>query len=259
MSNDLAFKSLGLCDYQETLDAMKSHLGSEQFHDEIWFVEHPPVFTLGTAADKSHILNAKNIPIIQTDRGGEVTYHGPGQLVIYFMLDIKRLELGPKSLVQSIQNFTKNLLNEFSIESNFIAGAPGVYVEDKKIASIGLRISKGKSYHGISINVDMDLDACKINFVTFNSIAFCHAVGALLCVPYTVGWPGVSRDTALILLRHGALAEVGWEISDTLERAYNGLFVEGGTASSPLPLCLMLFFHHFTACGLVIPFNLWYA
>ena len=158
MSNDLAFKSLGLCDYQETLDAMRSHLGSEEFHDEIWFVEHPPVFTLGTAADKSHILNAKNIPIIQTDRGGEVTYHGPGQLVIYFMLDIKRLELGPKSLVQSIQNFTKNLLNEFSIESNFIDGAPGVYVVDKKIASIGLRISKGKSYHGISINVDMDLE-----------------------------------------------------------------------------------------------------
>jgi lipoyl(octanoyl) transferase len=158
VSNDLAFKSLGLCDYQETIDAMRSHLGSEQFHDEIWFVEHPPVFTLGTAADKSHILNAKNIPIIQTDRGGEVTYHGPGQLVIYFMLDIKRLELGPKSLVQSIQNFTKNLLNEFSIESNFIDGAPGVYVEDKKIASIGLRISKGKSYHGISINVDMDLE-----------------------------------------------------------------------------------------------------
>ena len=158
MSNDLAFKSLGLCDYQETLDAMKYHLGSEQFYDEIWFVEHPPVFTLGTAADKSHILNAKNIPIIQTDRGGEVTYHGPGQLVIYFMLDIKRLELGPKSLVQSIQNFTKNLLNEFSIESNFIDGAPGVYVVDKKIASIGLRISKGKSYHGISINVDMDLE-----------------------------------------------------------------------------------------------------
>jgi lipoyl(octanoyl) transferase len=158
VSNDLAFKSLGLCDYQETLDAMKYHLGSEQFYDEIWFVEHPPVFTLGTAADKSHILDAKNIPIIQTDRGGEVTYHGPGQLVIYFMLDIKRLELGPKSLVQSIQNFTKNLLNEFSIESNFIDGAPGVYVVDKKIASIGLRISKGKSYHGISINVDMDLE-----------------------------------------------------------------------------------------------------
>ena len=157
MSNDLVFRSLGLCDYQSTLDGMKSHLASEPFTNEIWFLEHDPVYTLGTAADKSHILNAKNIPVIQTDRGGEVTYHGPGQLVIYFMLDIKYLELGPRSLVQSLQNFTKNLLEEFSIETNFIDGAPGVYVEEKKIASIGLRISKGKSYHGISINVDMDL------------------------------------------------------------------------------------------------------
>ena len=157
MSNDLVFRSLGLCDYQSTLDGMKSHLASEPFTNEIWFLEHEPVYTLGTAADKSHILNAKNIPVIQTDRGGEVTYHGPGQLVIYFILDIKHLELGPRSLVQSLQNFTKNLLEEFSIETNFIDGAPGVYVEEKKIASIGLRISKGKSYHGISINVDMDL------------------------------------------------------------------------------------------------------
>lgn len=157
MSNDLVFRSLGLCDYQSTLDGMKSHLASEPFTNEIWFLEHDPVYTLGTAADKSHILNAKNIPVIQTDRGGEVTYHGPGQLVIYFMLDIKHLELGPRSLVQSLQNLTKNLLEEFSIETNFIDGAPGVYVEEKKIASIGLRISKGKSYHGISINVDMDL------------------------------------------------------------------------------------------------------
>jgi len=157
VSNDLVFRSLGLCDYQSTLDGMKSHLASEPFTNEIWFLEHDPVYTLGTAADKSHILNAKNIPVIQTDRGGEVTYHGPGQLVIYFMLDIKHLELGPRSLVQSLQNFTKNLLEEFSIETNFIDGAPGVYVEEKKIASIGLRISKGKSYHGISINVDMDL------------------------------------------------------------------------------------------------------
>ena len=157
MSNDLVFRSLGLCDYQSTLDGMKSHLVSEPFTNEIWFLEHDPVYTLGTAADKSHILNAKNIPVIQTDRGGEVTYHGPGQLVIYFMLDIRHLELGPRSLVQSLQNFTKNLLEEFSIETNFIDGAPGVYVEEKKIASIGLRISKGKSYHGISINVDMDL------------------------------------------------------------------------------------------------------
>jgi len=116
-----------------------------------------PVFTLGTAADQKHILNAKGIPVIQSDRGGEVTYHGPGQLVIYFMIDVKRSKLGPKILVKTLQEFTKSLLKEYSIDSEFIDGAPGVYVNEKKIASIGLRISKGKTYHGISINVDMDL------------------------------------------------------------------------------------------------------
>jgi lipoyl(octanoyl) transferase len=120
-------------------------------------LEHTPVFTLGTAADQKHILNAKGIPVIQSDRGGEVTYHGPGQLVIYFMIDVKRSKLGPKILVKTLQEFTKSLLKEYSIDSEFIDGAPGVYVNEKKIASIGLRISKGKTYHGISINVDMDL------------------------------------------------------------------------------------------------------
>jgi len=136
---------------------MKSHIREENFKNEIWFLEHTPVFTLGTAADQKHILNAKGIPVIQSDRGGEVTYHGPGQLVIYFMIDVKRSKLGPKILVKTLQEFTKSLLKEYSIDSEFIDGAPGVYVNEKKIASIGLRISKGKTYHGISINVDMDL------------------------------------------------------------------------------------------------------
>jgi len=136
---------------------MKSHIREEDFKNEIWFLEHTPVFTLGTAADQKHILNAKGIPVIQSDRGGEVTYHGPGQLVIYFMIDVKRSKLGPKILVKTLQEFTKSLLKEYSIDSEFIDGAPGVYVNEKKIASIGLRISKGKTYHGISINVDMDL------------------------------------------------------------------------------------------------------
>ena len=157
MSKELIFKSLGVSNYLETLVSMKAQLQAEYFQNEIWLLEHPPVFTLGTAADNQHILDAKDIPIIQSDRGGEVTYHGPGQLVIYFMIDIKRNELGPKSLVKTLQEFTKSLLANYSIESNFIEGAPGVYVDGKKIASIGLRISKGKTYHGISINVDMDL------------------------------------------------------------------------------------------------------
>ena len=157
MSKELTFKSLGVSNYLETLVSMKAQLQAEYFQNEIWLLEHPPVFTLGTAADNQHVLDAKDIPVIQSDRGGEVTYHGPGQLVIYFMIDVKRSNLGPKSLVKTLQEFTKSLLANYSIESNFIEGAPGVYVDEKKIASIGLRISKGKTYHGISINVDMDL------------------------------------------------------------------------------------------------------
>ncbi|MGB1513797.1 MAG: lipoyl(octanoyl) transferase LipB [Gammaproteobacteria bacterium] len=157
MTDNLSFKSLGLCDYEDSFLMMKSQIKEEDFKNEIWFLEHPPVFTLGTAADKKHILDPKGIPIVQSDRGGEVTYHGPGQLVIYFLIDIKNSNLGPKSLVKTLQEFTQSLLKNFSIESDFIEGAPGVYVGGKKIASIGLRISKGKSYHGISINVDMDL------------------------------------------------------------------------------------------------------
>jgi len=158
---NLTFKSLGVVNYHETLDLMKSHIQSENFNNEIWLLEHPPIFTLGTAADRSHILNAKDIPVVQSDRGGEVTYHGPGQLVIYFLLDIKKLDFSPKKLVLTIQNFVKDLLKQVSIDSNFVEGAPGVYVDKKKIASIGLRISKGKTYHGISINFDMHLSPFK--------------------------------------------------------------------------------------------------
>ena len=157
MLENLTFKSLGLRDYGGVWQSMKSHIREEDFKNEIWFLEHTPVFTLGTAADQKHILNAKGIPVIQSDRGGEVTYHGPGQLVIYFMIDVKRSKLGPKILVKTLQEFTKSLLKEYSIDSEFIDGAPGVFVNEKKIASIGLRISKGKTYHGISINVDMNL------------------------------------------------------------------------------------------------------
>ena len=161
MLEDLTFKSLGVVNYHETLDLMKSHIQQADFSNEIWLLEHPPIFTLGTAADKNHILEAKDIPVVQSDRGGEVTYHGPGQLVIYFLLDVKKLNFGPKMLVSTIQEFVRNLLADLSIDCNFVEGAPGVYVNQKKIASIGLRISKGKSYHGISINFDMDLSPFK--------------------------------------------------------------------------------------------------
>ncbi len=161
MLDNLVFKSLGQVNYHETLELMKNHIKENNFNNEIWLLEHPSIFTLGTAADEKHILNARNIPIVQSDRGGEVTYHGPGQLIIYFLLDIKQLALSPKKLVLLIQEFIKDLLSDLSIESSFIKGAPGVYVNEKKIASIGLRISKNKTYHGISINFDMDLKPFK--------------------------------------------------------------------------------------------------
>ncbi len=156
MNNNLKFSYLGKQPYQDTYKDMKKHIQNFS-SNQIWMLEHDAVFTLGTAADESHIINAGQIPVIQTDRGGEVTYHGPGQLVIYFLIDIKEIKLGPKALVQKLQELISSILGHYDIESSFIEGAPGVYVDDKKIASIGLRISQGKTYHGISINVDMDL------------------------------------------------------------------------------------------------------
>ena len=151
------FLNLGKQAYADTYEQMRSSVQGESFNDQIWLLEHPPVFTLGTAADNAHVLNPGDIPVIQTDRGGEVTFHGPGQLVIYLLLDIKQKKMGPKTLVANLQNLIRKILQHYSIESSFIEGAPGVYVEEKKIASIGLRISKGRTYHGISLNVDMDL------------------------------------------------------------------------------------------------------
>ena len=151
------FLDLGEQAYEDTYEQMRSIVRAQSFKDQIWLLEHPSVFTLGTAADPSNVLNPGDIPVIQTDRGGEVTFHGPGQLVIYFLLDIKSKKIGPKTMVANLQLIIQKILRHYSIESSFIEGAPGVYVENKKIASIGLRFSGGRCYHGISINVDMNL------------------------------------------------------------------------------------------------------
>ena len=153
-------KDLGKKQYQETFSAMKDFVAKGE-DESIWMLEHYPVFTLGTAADQKHILKKTDIDIFQADRGGEVTYHGPGQLVIYFLLNIKKRNLGPKKFVKQLEDLVQKTLLDFQIHSNTIEGSPGVYVGSKKIASIGLRFSRGYSYHGISINVDMDLDPFK--------------------------------------------------------------------------------------------------
>jgi lipoyl(octanoyl) transferase len=153
-------KDLGKKQYRETFSAMKDFV-AEGEDESIWMLEHDPIFTLGTAADQKHILKRTDIDIFQADRGGEVTYHGPGQLVIYFLLNIKKRNLGPKKFVKQLEDLVQKTLLDFQVRSNTIEGSPGVFVDSKKIASIGLRFSKGYSYHGISINVDMDLDPFK--------------------------------------------------------------------------------------------------
>jgi lipoyl(octanoyl) transferase len=129
----------------------------ENTPDELWIVEHTPVYTLGQAGKPEHILNPKNIPVIQTDRGGQVTYHGPGQLVIYLLIDIRRKKMGVRSLVTAIENSIIDLLTKYNITARSRRDAPGVYVKDDKICSIGLRIRKGCSYHGLAFNINMDI------------------------------------------------------------------------------------------------------
>jgi len=125
--------------------------------DEFWVVEHLPVYTLGQAGKPEHILNPGNIPIVKTDRGGQVTYHGPGQLVIYLLMDIKRRGLGVRPLVSHIENSIIELLKDYGLQANSKCEAPGVYINSAKIASIGLRIRHGCCYHGLALNVNMDL------------------------------------------------------------------------------------------------------
>ena len=157
MLEDLTFKSLGIVNYHETLEQMRAHINEDEFKNEIWILEHPPIFTLGTAADKKHILESKEIPVVQSDRGGEVTYHGPGQLMIYFLINLKRLGWGPKRFICELENIIISLLLKYEIKAERKGGAPGIYVAGKKIASIGLKIKRGLCYHGISLNIDMDL------------------------------------------------------------------------------------------------------
>lgn len=156
---NMIVRDLGLIDYQKTWENMRDFTDSrdENTPDEIWLLEHPPVFTQGLAGKPEHILNPHAIPVIQTDRGGQVTYHGPGQLVVYVLINLKRKELHARSLVNKLEQSVVDLLAQLSISAKAKCDAPGVYVNDEKICSIGLRVRKGCSYHGIALNVDMDL------------------------------------------------------------------------------------------------------
>ena len=157
--NHLEIKDLNLVDYTDAWDLMKSNvsLRSATDQDEVWLAEHNPVYTLGHAANEEFIFDDNNIPVVRTDRGGQITYHGPGQLMIYFLINLKRLGWGPKRLICELESMVIELLERYGIHAQRREGAPGIYVDEKKIASIGLKIKRGFCYHGISLNVDMDL------------------------------------------------------------------------------------------------------
>lgn len=131
--------------------------GEIEHEDQLWFLEHPPVYTMGQNADPIHLLNPGDIPVIDIDRGGQVTYHGPGQLVVYPLLTLENYQLGVRSLVTLLEESMINTLAAYNITAVAKADAPGVYVDDKKIGSIGLRVKNGRCYHGLSLNIDMDL------------------------------------------------------------------------------------------------------
>lgn len=152
-------KQLGLQPYLETWQAMQDFTNNRtaETDDEIWIVEHPPVFTQGLNGKAEHLLKTTNIPVVQTDRGGQITYHGPGQAVLYVLVDLKRAKLGVRALVSELENSIIEYLTDLGITSEARKDAPGVYVNGQKIASLGLKIRQQRSYHGLALNVDMDL------------------------------------------------------------------------------------------------------
>ncbi len=155
----LHIRHLGRQDYESVWHAMQAYTDNRDTdsNDELWIVEHSPVFTQGQAGKSEHILNPGDIPVIQVDRGGQVTYHGPGQLVVYPLIDIKRSKLGVRQLVNNIEQSIVDMLAMYDVNAYAKADAPGVYVDERKVASLGLRIRKGCSFHGLALNVDMDL------------------------------------------------------------------------------------------------------
>ncbi len=159
IDNQLVVRQWGRQDYLPVWQAMHEFTDQrdESTRDEIWLVEHNPVFTQGQAGKAEHLLNTGDIPVVQSDRGGQVTYHGPGQLVVYFLINLRRKKLGVRDLVTDIENLVINTLKAYNIESAARPDAPGVYVDGKKICSLGLRIRKGSSFHGLALNVNMDL------------------------------------------------------------------------------------------------------
>lgn len=198
----VVIRQLGLQAYQPVWQAMQALTDrrDENTDDEIWLVEHPPVFTQGQAGKAEHILMAGDIPVVNVDRGGQVTYHGPGQQVVYLMLDIKRRKLGVRHLVTAMENAVVNTLADYGIKAYAKKDAPGVYVEERKVCSLGLRIRRGCSFHGLALNVNMDLGP-------FARINPCGYAGMEMIDTQRLNGPATLEEAGPALIKH-LLAEL---------------------------------------------------
>ena len=192
----MIIRRLGLVEYLPTWHAMQRFTEEREAatEDEIWLLQHPPVFTLGMAADRSHVLGAGDIPLVQTDRGGQVTYHGPGQLVMYVLIDLRRSALGVRDLVVLLERAVIELVAPCGVKAEGRRDAPGVYVEGRKLASLGLRVRRGASYHGLALNEDMDLSP-------FARINPCGLVGMQVTQLRELGVPGSVEEVGESLAR----------------------------------------------------------
>ena len=184
LSQQLVIRDLGSQDYTQVWHAMQRFTDerNEQTPDELWLLEHPAVFTQGQAGKAEHLSLPGDIPVVKVDRGGQVTYHGPGQLVVYVLLDIKRRKLGVRELVTMLEQVLIELLAQHGATANARPDAPGVYIDGKKIASLGLRVRKGCTFHGLALNVDMDLSP-------FNRINPCGYAGMQMIQSRDYGGP----------------------------------------------------------------------
>jgi lipoyl(octanoyl) transferase len=196
-------RALGRVAYEPTWRAMQAltRARGEAAPDELWLLEHPPVYTLGLAARREHVLAPGAIPVVATDRGGQVTYHGPGQVVAYAMLDLRRRSLGVKEMVRRLEQSAIDVLAGYGIPGERRAGMPGVYVGGAKIAAVGLRVARGCSYHGLSLNIDLDLEP-------FSRIDPC-------------GYPGLACTRLADLGVRVSIDAVQQKLSECLERCLN--------------------------------------
>jgi lipoyl(octanoyl) transferase len=193
----VVLRRLGRVDYEPTWRAMQAFTARRgaDSADEIWLLQHPPVFTLGQAGKREHLLADIGIPVVPIDRGGQVTYHGPGQVVAYLLIDLKRRGYGVRELVRRMEQAVIDLLAGFAISAERLAGAPGVYVGGAKIAALGLRVKGGSTYHGLSLNVDLDL-------APFSAINPCGHAGMTVTRMLDLGVAASSEEIAERLAGH---------------------------------------------------------